>query len=143
MGKPLWRRAFDKVEGAVGPLTEELVRTPGFALSLELVQKTSTALSTRVERKTRGLWHAINLPAGTDVRSLRRQVGDLDHEVRLLRGALEGAARKQARASTQKGSGSGSRSASTTQRGTGTDPKGPRAQRAAGPQRDQGGQRSG
>ena len=43
------------------------------------------------------MWHLVNLPAGTDVRKLRNQIGDLDHEVRLLRGAVESEARKRAR----------------------------------------------
>jgi hypothetical protein len=146
MGKSRWRRAFDAVEGVAGPGAEQLVRTPAFALTLELVQKTTAKVGTAAERRTRRLWHTINLPAGTDVRKLRRQVGDLDHEVRLLRAVVERADRQQVRASAtspKKGSPRGSRSAPTTQPGPGTHPAGPGAQRAPRPKRDQGGQRSG
>jgi hypothetical protein len=107
------------------------------------------------------VWHLVNLPAGSDVRKLRNQIGDLDHEVRLLRGAVEGEARRRSREARRakqeeaaddagtapsatvkggKGSGSdrGNRLANSGRRdGTGA-PRG-RAQRRSNPQRDQGG----
>lgn len=95
MGKALWRRAFDAVENAVGPRTEEWVRQAPFATAVVVAQRTSVALSGFVEAESRKAWHRLNLPAGTDVRRLRRQVGDLDREVRLLRETLERSARPE------------------------------------------------
>jgi len=97
VGDPLWLRTFTAVEGAVGPRVEEFVHGKKFSTAVVVVQKVKSGVSGVLERKTRQVWHLVNLPASTDVRRLRNQIGDLDHEVRLLRGAVEGAARKKAR----------------------------------------------
>ncbi|MCB1296360.1 MAG: hypothetical protein KDB67_17030, partial [Gordonia sp.] len=39
----------------------------------------------RIEDANAALWHLVNIPAGSDVRKLRRQIGELDYEVRQLR----------------------------------------------------------
>ena len=88
MGKALWRRAFDTVEGAVGPRVEQAVNESGFATLVVVVRRGTAIVSGVGERTTRRLWHGLNLPAGSDVRRLRRQIGDLDREVRLVRHAL-------------------------------------------------------
>lgn len=98
MGDPLWLRAFSAVESTVGPHVEEFVHGSGFATAVILVQKAKSGVSSIVERQTRGVWHLVNLPASSDVRKLRNQIGDLDHEIRLLRGTVESEARKRARA---------------------------------------------
>ena len=89
MSQPLWRRAFDTVERGVAPHLERGVQSSGFADVVVLVQRTRRGLERRIERESRRYWHLLNLPAGTDVRRLRRQVASLDREVRLLREALE------------------------------------------------------
>ena len=153
MGDPLWLRAFTAVEGAVGPKIEGVVHGKKFSTAVVVVQKVKSGVSGVVERRTRGVWHLVNLPAGTDVRRLRNQIGDLDHEVRSLRGAVDSAARKRAREARvaaaeeatateqvgDKGNGSGSRSSATdTERGAGASASGRGAQRPANAQRDQG-----
>jgi hypothetical protein len=97
VGTPVWLRAFNAVEGAVGPRVEEFVHGETFSTSLVLVQKVKRGVKGQVERRTRQVWHLVNLPAGTDVRRLRGQVGDLDHEVRALRSTLEREKRARAR----------------------------------------------
>jgi len=92
VGKALWRRTFDAVESAVGPLVEQAVQASAFSSTVVLKQRTRSALGGLAERRTRQLWHLLNLPAGTDVGRLRRQVGDLDREVRLLRDLLQSSA---------------------------------------------------
>jgi hypothetical protein len=89
VGKALWRRAFDAVEGAVGPLVEQGVQASAFSTTVVLKQRTTSVVTALAERRTRQLWHLLNLPAGSDVRRLRRQLGDLDREVRLLRDLLQ------------------------------------------------------
>lgn len=161
MGDPLWLRAFMAVEGALGPRVEEIVHGPVFSTAVVVVQKVQSGVSSAVERRTRRVWHLVNLPAGSDVRKLRNQIGDLDHEVRLLRGAVEGEARKrsrearraqqeegssaptvapgtEARGGKEKGSGRSSRVANPGRRDGAGAPRG-RAQRTPNAQRDQGG----
>lgn len=89
MAKPLWRRAFDTAERAVAPHLERGVQSGGFTEAVVLVQRTRNGVYRRLERDSRRVWHLLNLPAGSDVRRLRRQVASLDREVRLLREALQ------------------------------------------------------
>lgn len=97
VGEPMWLRAFSAVEGAVGPHVEAFVHGSKFSSAVVVVAKVKSGVSGIVERRTRDVWHLVNLPAGSDVAKLRHQIGDLDHEVRLLRGTVESDARKQAR----------------------------------------------
>ena len=89
MAKPLWRRAFDTAEQAVAPHLERGVQSGGFTEVVVLVQRTRNGVYRRLEQDSRRLWHLLNLPAGTDVRRLRRQVAAVDREVRLLRETLQ------------------------------------------------------
>jgi hypothetical protein len=89
MAKPLWRQGFDTAERAVAPHLEAAVQSDGFVSAVVLVQQGSRGVRRRLDAVSRTAWHLLNLPAGTDVRRLRRQVASLDHEVRLLRRALE------------------------------------------------------
>ncbi len=97
MGHPLWLRVFNAVEGTVGPKVEQFVHGDAFATSLVIVNRVKGTVSGVVEGPTRRLWHVLNLPAGSDVKMLRGQLGDLDHEIRQLRSAVESESRKQAR----------------------------------------------
>lgn len=105
MGTPLWLRAFNAVEGAVGPHVEEFVHGERFSSTVVLVQKAKRGVKGQVERRTRQAWHLVNLPAGSDVRRLRGQIGDLDHEVRQLRSSLEREKRARARLERSVGDG--------------------------------------
>ena len=89
MAKPMWRRAFDAAESAVAPHLERGVQSGGFTDAVVLAQRARTGVYRRLERDSRRLWHLLNLPAGSDVRRLRRQVASLDREVRLLRELLQ------------------------------------------------------
>lgn len=97
VGDPLWLRAFTAVEGTVGPQIEEFVHGKKFSTAVVVVQKVKSGVSGVIERRTRQVWHLVNLPASTDVRKLRNQIGDLDHEVKALRGAVDSEARKRNR----------------------------------------------
>ncbi len=99
MGTPLWLRAFNAVEGKVGPQLEEFTHGERFSSTLVVVNRVKSGIGGVVEKRTRQVWHLVNLPAGSDVRRLRGQIVDLDHEVRQLRSALDRDARKRARAS--------------------------------------------
>ena len=87
--KPLWRRAFDQVEGPVGSALADVTRSGTFAEALGLATRTRASVERELERRTRRLWHMANLPAGSDVAQLRRQVASLDRELRRVHRALE------------------------------------------------------
>src|SRR3954447_23780680 len=87
-GKPAWRRAFDRVEGPLGSTLEDVARSERFAQALGLTTRARAGVRHELERQTRRLWHAANLPAGSDVAHLRRQVAALDRELRQGRRGL-------------------------------------------------------
>jgi hypothetical protein len=93
--KPTWRRAFDRVEGPLGSALEDVARSEQFAQALGLTTRARAGVRRELERQTRRLWHAANLPAGSDVAHLRRQVAALDHELRQVRRALEQAEKQR------------------------------------------------
>jgi hypothetical protein len=88
-GKPLFWRVFDKAEQTVAPRLEEAVRSSAFLGALSLAARAQARVRRDVERRSRRLWHLVNLPAGSDVTHLRRQVAELDRELRRMEIALE------------------------------------------------------
>jgi hypothetical protein len=85
---PMWRRLVARVDAAVTPRADELVSSEAFAVAVGLSRQMQLEVQRRVERASRQTWHALNLPAGSDVNrllgeiaALRRQVRDLDKRV--------------------------------------------------------------
>jgi hypothetical protein len=88
-GKPLFWRAFDAAERAIGPRLEDTARSASFLDALGVAARLRARLRRDLERQSGRVWHLINLPAGSDVTRLRRQVADLDRELRRVNTALE------------------------------------------------------
>jgi hypothetical protein len=88
-GKPVLWRVFDKAEEAVAPRLEEAVRSDAFLGALSLAARAQARVRRDVERRSRRLWHLVNLPAASDVTHLRRQIAELDRELRRLDISLE------------------------------------------------------
>lgn len=86
---PLWRQLFDSAERAITPRAEGLVRTSEFSKGAALAARARAAGRAQVAGISSRVWHAVNLPAGTDIARLRAQVGALDRELRRLRMQLE------------------------------------------------------
>jgi hypothetical protein len=82
--KPGWRQAYDAAERNVAPRVEALVHTNQFAHTTAIIARARRLVGSQVNGVAARLWHLINLPAGTDVRRLRVQVGALDRQVRRL-----------------------------------------------------------
>lgn len=82
--QPLWLRAVLRVERAIGEPIESAVRSDTY---FDLV---STA--TRVRRKavgtaegvSRRCLHLLNLPAGSDIRNIRQQLGRMERRLNQL-----------------------------------------------------------
>lgn len=81
---PLWRRAFDAVEGPVGDALSAGVRSPVFADALAVTLRVNRRLRGEVERQRRRALHLVNLPAASDMRRLSAQVAELQREVQRL-----------------------------------------------------------
>jgi hypothetical protein len=136
--KPLVWKLFDAAEGAVAPRLEEAVRSGAFLGGLGLAARVRAGARRRIDDRTRALWHLVNLPAGSDVARLRREVAALDRELRRMSTGLEGAmADMEERAPRRRSSGTGRTTADPEERDA-DDPgarngRAPRARRAARP----------
>lgn len=87
--KPLWRQIFDAVDGIVTPQLEALVRTEQFSKDLGRFGKAQAFLESQARDASAKMWHVLNLPAGSDISRLRKQLGALDRDVRRLTLQLE------------------------------------------------------
>lgn len=83
------RRIYDAVEAQITPRVESAVHSPEFAAAVTVVVRARAQVGRGIDSVNARLWHLINLPAGTDVKRLRRQLGSLDREVRQLAMELE------------------------------------------------------
>jgi hypothetical protein len=93
--KPGWRQGYDAVERNLAPRVEALVHTGEFVQATSTMVRARRWIGDQVNGFAARLWHPINLPAGTDVQQLRRQVGALDRQLRRLTLQLEREARHQ------------------------------------------------
>jgi hypothetical protein len=93
--KPRWRQVYDAVERNLAPRVEALVHTREFTHTTAGMARARRLVLDRVNGVAARLWHLVNLPAGTDVQRLRRQVGELDRQLRRLTLQLDREARQQ------------------------------------------------
>ena len=82
---PSLTEAYGAIQRRLEPRLQELIGTPGFAQAAEIITAVQSTASHAFDGVNSRVLHAFNLPAGTDVKRLSRQIGDLDHEVRILR----------------------------------------------------------
>lgn len=94
------RGVFDAVEKRVTPVVEDVVHSDEFRTVNSVVGGLQRGAARRAQGVVASVLHAVNLPAGTDMKKLRRQIGELDYEVRQLR--MELAARDDAQAAAEK-----------------------------------------
>lgn len=87
--QPKWRQVYDAVDRELTPKVTEVVRSDAFNIATGQVVRVRKLLGRSVNGVTAKVWNLANLPAGTDVARLRKQVGSLDREVRRLTVALE------------------------------------------------------
>jgi hypothetical protein len=82
--KPLWRKAFDEVDRRVAGPVEAGAHSDLFGDLVALNWRLARRAQREVERRTRRLLHAVNLPTATDVRRLSEQVAAVQRELREL-----------------------------------------------------------
>src|SRR4051812_3037615 len=95
--RPLFWKAFDAVDEQVAPRLEQAVRSSGFLEVVGLALRAQARVRRDAERRSRRVWHLLNLPAGSDVTHLKRQIAHLDRELRRVNAALEAAEDRQDR----------------------------------------------
>jgi polyhydroxyalkanoate synthesis regulator phasin len=84
MGKPLWRQVFDAVDTRVSGPVEAGAHSDLFSDLVTLQIKLGRRVQREVEKRTRRVLHAVNLPTATDVRRLSEQVASLQRQLRDL-----------------------------------------------------------
>ena len=82
-GLPGLRDLSNQVE-KLAPQANQVTHSEEFAQAAALLAGVNKAVRTELNKLAARAWHAVNLPAGTDVQRLKQQVGSLDREVRLL-----------------------------------------------------------
>lgn len=87
-GKPVWWRAFDRIERAVGEPLEAAAASPTYVDALILGMRVQRAIGGAVGRVAGGVLgtvrHVADLPTGSDLRRLSHQMTVLTSEVRAL-----------------------------------------------------------
>ncbi|HEU5085031.1 MAG TPA: hypothetical protein VFU14_16940 [Acidimicrobiales bacterium] len=91
------RQAYEQAVRELGPRLSELTASDGFAEVTEMALAAQARLQQEIERRSRRFLHFWNLPAGSDVTVLRREIGELERQVRDLTKRLEDAARDEGR----------------------------------------------
>ena len=92
---PLWLRFVLSAERAIGVPVEAAVRSDAYFDAVAQVNKTAARLSGAVEGVSKRGWHALNLPAGTDVRRLREQLARMDRRMAEMSKQLEDLEQRQ------------------------------------------------
>lgn len=87
--KPAWRELYDRVTDEVAPRMIEATGSDRFADAVEVVGAVRSRAASELQRSSRRWLHAWNLPTGTDIAMLRRELGALDREVRALTRQVE------------------------------------------------------
>ena len=82
MAKPLWRKVFDEADKRVSGPVEAGAHSDLFGDLVTLQIKLARRAQREVERRTRRVLHAVNLPTATDVRRLSEQVASLQRQLR-------------------------------------------------------------
>ena len=87
--QPLWRQAVDTVDHAITPTVERVVHDETFGLVVTVLHRTRRGIGSRIERASRHVLHALNLPAGSDINRLLTQIAYVEREVRELRKLID------------------------------------------------------
>ncbi|MFT4126142.1 MAG: hypothetical protein QM662_07915 [Gordonia sp. (in: high G+C Gram-positive bacteria)] len=85
MKLPSLRDLYDSAERALTPPIEAVVQSDELAIATSLIGKARRGIGRRVDGVNAAVLHLANIPAGSDIRKLRRQVSELDYEIRQLR----------------------------------------------------------
>ena len=88
-GAPLWLRAVYRLERAVGEPLETMLHSDAYFDVVTELLRARRRYGQAVEGVSRRLLHLLNLPAGTDIRRIREQLGRLERHLAELGKELE------------------------------------------------------
>jgi hypothetical protein len=82
--QPLWLRAVIRLERAVGEPIESAVRSDTYFDLLSTTKRVRRKVSGTAEGVSRRCLHLLNLPAGTDIRTMRQQLARMERRLNQL-----------------------------------------------------------
>jgi hypothetical protein len=84
MSQPLWLRVVYRVERAIGEPIEAAVRSDAYFDVVAHATRARSFAIDAVEGVSQRCLHLVNLPAGTDVRSVREQLARMERRIQTL-----------------------------------------------------------
>ena len=96
------RDIYNRFEKVAAPLAAEVTRTEEFAQAAALFTAVNKTVRAEAQKVQARVWHAVNLPAGSDLQRMKVQLGSLDREVRLLTLELQKSRKEAARRGTSR-----------------------------------------
>lgn len=78
---PPWLEAIRRFERAIGVPVESAVRSDAYFDLVTQANRARTLMTRRFERLSEQWLHLFNLPAGSDVRRLREQLGRVERQL--------------------------------------------------------------
>ena len=86
---PRWRQIYDGIERQLSPRTEALIGSQVFGTVLGFATRSERTVRARITRATASTWHLLNLPAGSDVSRILREIGAVNRQLRILQVQIE------------------------------------------------------
>jgi|ERR1700746_1387508 hypothetical protein len=83
--EPLWRQAVEAIDNAISPAVKIALHDETFGLVVAIVNRARRRAGEQIERASRQVLHALNLPAGSDINRLLTQIAYVEREVRDMR----------------------------------------------------------
>ncbi len=87
--RPGLRDLYDRLAEQFGPQLAELAASDRLAEAVEVADAVRIRAGDELQRSSRRILHAWNLPAGSDVTVLRQEIGSLERSVRSLARQVE------------------------------------------------------
>lgn len=82
-------RIVEGFAGRFGPVLQQVTASDAFAELVEVGTAAQRQVAREIETRSRRFLHFWNLPAGSDIAVLRREIGELERQVRDLTKRLE------------------------------------------------------
>ena len=89
MSKPLWLRAVQRFERAIGEPVESILHSDGYFDVVTELHRLRSRTGRTLEGLSRRVLHLFNLPAGSDIRRVRAQLGRIERQLAELGAAVD------------------------------------------------------
>jgi len=81
---PRWKKAYDNAEQQAAPAIQKFLSNPDVIEAITIGAAVQRRARDDTAKFIRRQLHAMNLPSGTDVRSVSNQIAGLERQIRLL-----------------------------------------------------------